>query len=182
MLSQSVFGSKSAEMAENFQVIETTWETWRNMYPQTEVLSRVTGFSRNYGVYPYQDYRTSNGLLFNVETQDGRMHPKIRVLGVKTDNGNKVYPIQTMAGTLDIINDDVGDTPVVVIGSAEAALGVAYGRTLADGTVLDFTARPGELPVVMDDNHGNVWNIHGEAISGPRQGEKLPPPKARVGI
>lgn len=173
MLSQSVFGNRVSEMADNFQVIETTWGVWRTMYPQTQVLSSVTGFSRNYSNYPYGTYKSDTGLFFEIETPDTRIHPKIRVFGIRNGDVSKVYPIQTMAGPLDVINDMVGDQSVVVAGSADTFMAVAFKRTLADGTTLEFTARPGELPIIMDDNDGNVWNIHGEAVSGPRQGEKL---------
>ena len=34
-------------------VVETNWKTWRALYPNTEVLTTQTGFSRTYGTSPY---------------------------------------------------------------------------------------------------------------------------------
>ncbi|MEM9937151.1 MAG: DUF3179 domain-containing protein, partial [Bacteroidota bacterium] len=48
-------------------VLETSWSTWKKLYPTAEVLSTNTGFSRNYSRYPYGDYRTNdNNLIFPV--------------------------------------------------------------------------------------------------------------------
>jgi hypothetical protein len=34
------------------------------------------------------------------------------------------------------------------------------------------------FPVIMKDNNGSHWNIFGEAVDGPRKGEKLQIPTA----
>ena len=64
-------------------VVETTWKTWKEMYPGTRVVTNNTGYNRNYGYYPYGDYRTNNNnLLFSISNDDKRLPRKERVLGV----------------------------------------------------------------------------------------------------
>ncbi|MFT4925879.1 MAG: hypothetical protein ACI8WB_001974 [Phenylobacterium sp.] len=174
MLSKSVRGERSTELSHNSHVIETTWAHWKAMYPQTQVLSDNTGISRDYDAYPYGSYLTNQTLLFSIEKPDARLHPKSRVVGIKSGNTSKVYPIDALGSALMVINDTVATAKVVVIGSAASRMGVAYSRALADGTELTFSALPDQLPVVMEDQEGNVWNIHGEAVSGLRMGQTLP--------
>lgn len=50
------------------QVIETTWATWQQVYPRSEVLTTDTGFSRNYTGFAYgQGYLANHGqILFPI--------------------------------------------------------------------------------------------------------------------
>ena len=38
------------------------------------------------------------------------------------------------------------------------------------------------LPAVLEDGEGNRWDIFGEAISGPRIGQRLNPTTSLIGI
>jgi len=97
---------------ETFPVIETTWETWQEMYPDSEIMTRETGFDRNYNAYPYGDYRTNNNnIIFPVNNLDARLPAKDRVLAVLTDSKNKVYPYQN-AG-LENVTYLEGSGPIV---------------------------------------------------------------------
>jgi len=49
----------------------------------------------------------------------------------------------------------------------------AYSTTTSDGTRLEFKRMPGAFPKVMTDQEGNVWNIYGIAVKGPRLGQQL---------
>jgi len=78
-------------------LVETTWATWKQMYPQTEVVSTNTGHVRLYGTYPYtnrdgDDYRYDNDfLIFPITYEDTRLPQKERVLGVIVEGKAKVY-------------------------------------------------------------------------------------------
>ena len=50
---------------------------------------------------------------------------------------------------------------------------VAFNRTLADGTLLNFEVVNNELPIILLDNEGTKWDIFGRGVSGPRKGQKL---------
>lgn len=176
MLERGIFGDEILTIPERIQVVETNWGTWRTMYPETTVLSRSTGFSRNYDDYPYGSYRTNPGLLFPVNNiNDNRLHRKDRVVGINVGNSSKVYPIKNFTKAIETLNETVGDMQVVVVGSNYAGLnlGVVFNRELADCTLLDFTPVQGKLPVVMQDNEGNEWDAFGVAVSGARTGQQL---------
>ena len=121
---QSVNGQRVREQPRMRALVETTWGTWRQMYPETTPMSRVTGFSRNYGLYPYGDFRTSDRLIFSVSTNDTRLHRKARVVGVTRNGIARAYPIGEL-GSLSVINDELANTPLVIAGSAAGRYGVA---------------------------------------------------------
>ncbi|MFC1777120.1 DUF3179 domain-containing protein [Pseudomonadota bacterium] len=174
MLEQSIEGYRMMRIPDRSQAVETTWGTWRTIYPETVLLSENTGFSRNYNSYPYGSYRENSSLLFPVNnSNDDRLHRKERVLGINVGPDSKVYPVANFSSNVEVINDTVGDMEVVVAGSGGQNFGVVFNRELEDCTVLDFEAVQNRLPVVMRDNEGNEWDIFGIAVSGARTGQQL---------
>ena len=173
MRQQSVWGGRRGEIAEQIQVIETSWPTWQSMYPDSLVLTEDTGFSRPYGDYPYLSYRTNSDLLFPVSELDNRLHPKRRVIGIRSNAAGKAYQIDSFGSTTQTINDQLENTPIVVVGNTDLDFAAIYSRELDDGTILDLSPVQNQLPVVMSDSEGNNWDIFGIAVSGPRTGVQL---------
>ncbi|MDX2418085.1 MAG: DUF3179 domain-containing protein [Xanthomonadales bacterium] len=174
MLEQSIRGSFITRIPDRLQVVETTWETWRNMYPTTSLLSENTGFSRDYNKYPYGSYREDQRLIFPANnSDDDRLLRKERVLGINVGTDSRVYPVANFSGNVEVINDSVGDMQVVVAGSSGLNFGVVFNRELEDCTVLEFEAVQDKLPAVMRDNEGNEWDVFGNAVSGIRTGQQL---------
>ncbi|RMG87611.1 MAG: DUF3179 domain-containing protein [Bacteroidetes bacterium] len=163
-----------------FHTIETTWATWKTRFPNATVLSTNTGFNRPYGTYPYispsgADYRKSNSyLLFPVEPRDDRLPAKERVLGIIENAAVKAFSFEHFQDGVQVVEDEVGGTPVVVVGSRSENWLTAFKSTLPDGTTLHFTAISGDPAAVLLDDEGSKWNIWGEAIEGLRAGQKLP--------
>jgi len=64
-------------------VVTTTWGEWKKRHPKTKVLSLDTGYIRNYdeGV-AYQNYFSTDELMFNVPELDKRLKNKDQVLGL----------------------------------------------------------------------------------------------------
>jgi hypothetical protein len=175
MLNLCVNGELVGKEAKPILVIETTWQTWRQLYPQSMVLSTDTGYSRNYRIYPYGNYKTSDSLLFSVNKLDSRLPKKERVHGIIAGEKTRVYPINTFDDPIKVINETFNDVQIVVAGSAEKNFAVSFERKLPDGTILSFNPVEGELPVIMMDNEGTKWDIFGNGISGPRAAIKLTP-------
>ena len=177
---QCVNGSLIGREIETSKIIETTYKTWREMYPASKILSTNTGFGRQYGNYPYGGYRTNNDLIFPVNLEDNRLQKKVRVLGLIERSETIAFPINSFEGGISIKNVTFGGKDFVVIGSSGKNYAAAYKRKLDNGTTLEFTITQGELPVVMMDNEGTKWDIFGEAIEGPRAGESLQQAKAFI--
>jgi len=62
-MGQSFSGPRKGERLISVPIQHSTWADWKNQHPQTEVLSKDTGFSRGYGRPPYGDY-DENGDIF----------------------------------------------------------------------------------------------------------------------
>lgn len=170
-----VNGSLSGTEPGNYFLVETSWKTWKELYPNSQVLSDDTGFSRNYQRYPYGSYRTNNDLLyFPISNQDARLPAKDRVYGMVINDKSKAFPFSNFETGLAVLEDEVGGIPVVVAGDKTRNLVVGFERTAQDGTMLSFTANEGDGTEIMTDNEGNTWDLFGYATSGPRQGERLP--------
>ena len=107
------------------------------------------------------------------------MHPKTRVIGFRSGTGievnpvSKVYQLSGFGSALQAINDQVDGRNIVVIGSSALNLAAINDRELADGTILTFSPIADDLPNIMSDDEGNVWDSFGTAVSGPRVGEQL---------
>ncbi len=174
MLEQAGFGPAVTTIPKRRQVVETTWQTWLEMYPDTVVLSQNTGFSRDYRLYPYGSYLWDDRILFPTNNaEDMRLQAKERVVGINVGSHSRVYPISGFDSGVEVINDTVGGMPVVVAGSSDANFGVIYYRHLPDCSVAEFEAVQGRLPVIMQDGRGNEWDVLGNAVSGPDAGARL---------
>ena len=175
MSHKCVKGSLVGTEINTFQVIEMDFNTLREAYPDAQVLNTSTGFSRNYDRYPYGDYRTNNSsLIFPVSNTDNRIPNKERVLGVVINEEVMTYQFDSFkAEEINVIENQFQGKDLVVIGSQSKNFLVAFENRLLDGTKLNFQSVQGALPIVMQDDEGNKWDVFGIAVEGPRKGEKL---------
>lgn len=184
---RSVRGDLSGRSIETIDMVETSWSTWQQMYPNSQVMTTETGFARNYGGFAYgRTYLTNNTTLFPVLNNDNRLHNKERVHGIIADSvaseeaDAKVYVIGNMGEGINIIEDTFQGIDHVVVGSADLNFAASFERSIG-GTELDFKPVQDALPVVMEDQEGNRWDIFGNAVSGPREGQKLTPTRSYTG-
>jgi len=173
MLQLAVNGPRIREVPEVIQVVEMTFGTLQAMYPAASVMTRDTGHSRAYDRYPYGNYLDEPELLFLVSRNDNRLGQKWRVIGIFEDEGAKVYQLGAFGALTQTINDQFNSQSIVVVGNSALNFAAIYSRVLADGTILSFDPIQDDLPNVMTDSEGNVWDIFGTAVSGPRVGTQL---------
>lgn len=159
-------------------VIETTWETWQELYPNSKIMNTNTGFDRNYNQFPYGDYRTNNAnIIFPVTPNDTRRPAKERALAVLTDGGNKAYSIQEFEADR-VVEDVVGGTDIIVVGSREKNFIVAYEKGSRNET---FEIKLDNLPVVAESANGLQLTIAGEILENGNVIEKLTPTNSFMG-
>ncbi len=178
MLVQSVHGplkgTRPSEVYHN--MVEMTWEAWTEAFPVAKVLKGTPRLSYAYSSYPYgEDYNTNNeNIVFPIGNKDDRLERKTLAHGISYNSNLTVFPIEGFTGDQSVINYDHKGGKVVLAGNAEKGLAVSFSRSL-DGEILEFSPTDEPIPNVMEDNRGNIWNVFGEATSGPDEGAKLEP-------
>jgi len=78
-----VNGTLISEIIETIPLVETTWKTWKTIFPETKVLSSNTGFDRDYNESPLIDYENNHDFLaYPIAYDDVRVPRKERVHGI----------------------------------------------------------------------------------------------------
>lgn len=161
------------------------WSAFKAAYPDGDVLSKETGFSRSYGQNPYVGYDDidSSPFLFDGRTDD-RLPPMERVVGLVLDAEAVAYPLPALAAAR-AVNDEVAGQPVAILFApgARSALdtaAIAQGRDVGqagvfvrarDDRVLTFRGEGDDH--FADEETGTVWDVTGLALSGPLAGNRL---------
>lgn len=168
---------------ESLAIVETTWERWQELYPETTVITTNTGFSRNYGEYPYGQYDSppNPDLLFPSSPFNIARKPKEPVQGVIQGDAALVFPHFAMrdstlrAGVEALaLNDTLAGRPIVVLWHTPSLTAIPYDRR-AGGQVLTFSASSMSPGMFEDGETGSLWAQSGRAVSGPLAGEQLEP-------
>ena len=103
----AIVGELSGMTLKMVSIDTVTWGEWKQVHPDSEVLSQDTGFSRPYGTDPYGGYYEDDFLFFPVENEDFRVHSKTVVFGVEINGTFKAYPEEKLK-ELQVIEDNVG--------------------------------------------------------------------------
>ncbi len=173
ILGRAVRGPRTGERLSLRPSTMTTWGEWRDSHPGTEVLlpppesGTVTGRGRrNYNTNPYSDYEDTRPPDFSVGDDSERLPPRALVLGVATDGAARAYPFRVVREAGGVLNDRVGDLPVVVASTRDSM--VAYVRR-AGGETVEF-GRDGDTLA----GGGSRWAVvSGRARDGPHEGAEL---------
>ncbi|PWH84178.1 hypothetical protein DIS18_06455 [Algibacter marinivivus] len=159
-------------------VVETDWKTWRALYPDSKILNRQTGFSRNYGTSPYGDYATNNNrFIFRPNITNPILPNKERVYCIIDNNTSKVYQFSSFAGG-KVIKDSFNDKDYLIVGNESIINAFELSSEYFD-TNFQYEYKNEEGTIFTDDS-GNAWSIFGEVISGPNTGESLGKTKSVV--
>jgi hypothetical protein len=185
---EGIIGDLAGEQLAFVPSALVSFADFRTAYPDGDVLSRETGFSRDYGRNPYEGYDTvgSNPFLYKGPV-DGRLQAVERVVTVSLPEAglDLAYPLSTLSDA-GVINDTQGGRNLVVfhkpgtssaLGAASIAEGQDVGATGVFDAVLDdrkLTFRA-EGEAIVDEETGSTWNILGQALAGPLAGQQLEP-------
>lgn len=157
---------------------------FREAHPEGRVLSRDTGHWRSYGRNPYVGYDRIDDNPF-LAVGDGRLAPMQRVLAVRGDGWQRIYPLRLFQDR-DLIQEQVHGVPVLVIGGRQvrSALdagsidegrhvptAIAFDRRI-DGEALDFVF---DGQTLRDRQTDSRWSRLGRAEHGPLTGRALTP-------
>jgi hypothetical protein len=178
-LGEGIVGKYAGQKLQRIPFDVAYWKDWKQLYPNSKILSKDTGFSRPYGADPYGDYYTSNQLYFPVSNHDNRLGLKEKVVGLDNGGGGagkgqyKAYKLQQIE-TQKVINDEINGKPITLF-SLHPALVRAYDR-MVEGKVLDFEYNANNnnsSHKITDKQTGSEWNFEGIAVNGKMKGKQL---------
>ena len=183
---EGIVGKHAGRNLEYIPAFIVSFADFKQAHPSGKVLSRETGYARQYGRNPYAGYDTVQGnpFLFTGDL-DGRLLPVERVIAVTINDVDVAFPLKVLQEE-GVINYEVGERRIAVFHkfgttSALDASSIANSRDVGaagvfeavlDGQVLTFTAQE---DVILDDRTGSVWDILGNAVEGPLAGKELAP-------
>ncbi len=158
-------------------------------HPDGDVLSRQTGYSRDYGRNPYVGYDTvdQNPFLFD-GVLDGRLAPKERVVTVGSGLDATAFPFAELR-RVGVASGHLDGEPIVVfwapgtvsaLGPGTIGDGADIGATGVfrpdlDGRTLTFERAGDEDAPITDRETGSTWSVSGVATDGPVAGSRLEP-------
>jgi len=120
--SKAVSGPLKGKRLTRIPIQHTTWEAWLGR-GDSLVLSRDTGYRRDYSRSPYGSYASDADLYFPVNARSARYHPKERVLGIEIGARFKAYPFAELARVESPWKDSFAGQDLVVMFDAETRSG-----------------------------------------------------------
>jgi hypothetical protein len=164
VLGEAVVGELTGTELVRHPSITMTWKQYRENYPAGTVLSRDTGYSRDYTSDPYepQGYYTNADVWFPLSNTDDRLFVKEIVFGYQNDVAQKAYPQEVIEDQL-IVNDVVGNEAILVFYDPDIEAIRAFSREMVDGEILEFELLD---TILQDKASGSLWNFEGEAVGG----------------
>lgn len=93
-----------------------------------------------------------------------------------------MFPIEDFGNGVKLTTTAIGENHYLVVGSADFNFAAAFIlHEDGDYAGLEFEAVENELPVVMEDQEGNKWDVFGYAKEGPKKGMRLPTARSYTG-
>ncbi|MBT8398086.1 MAG: DUF3179 domain-containing protein [Gemmatimonadetes bacterium] len=166
-----------------YPVSDMTWRAWKELHPDTKVISENTGWPRNYRENNYADYERIDAPPISTIIPDLRRQPKERVLGIPHPGGGTAIPFNVLPANskavlrLTIPGGDIapGGVEVVVLWDGEKQAGeVFYDSPIwsveVGGPDPEFYV---ENDRFVDSATGSLWEVDGRAVEGPASGSRL---------
>jgi hypothetical protein len=161
-----------------------SFKQFKDAYPNGIVLSKDTGYERDYGRNPYVGYDDIDQSPFLYKEElDSRLPPNEKVIAIKEKGLLKAYPY-SITLIEKVINDKIDEKHVVVF-HGDGAVSALDESSIADskevgstgvfdpivnGKTLTFKYEDGFF---IDNETGTRWNITGKAVDGELKGTQL---------
>lgn len=183
---QAIVGDLMGQKLSRLPAQIISFSQFASAFPRGEVLSRQTGYRRDYGRNPFIRYDDIEGRPSHFRGKpDARLRAMEKVIGIEIGDTAKAYPY-SISKARRVIYDRIGEQEIVIFHAdgATSALDAedmkksrASGSTAVfdprvDGRRLTFRYEDGQFADVETESR---WNILGKAVSGKLRGKSLKP-------
>ncbi|MBI4907247.1 MAG: DUF3179 domain-containing protein [Acidobacteria bacterium] len=162
------------------------FDQFKESYPGGVVLTRETGFQRDYGRNPYRAYEFGNGPIMPVRSsRTTSLRPMEKLVVLKDGKGYRAYPVSQLARR-GVIEDKVDGRPLVLFYTPDGlspvdAPTMAQSRSVGSIGVFSAENASGSIRFrrekgrIEDRETGSGWNVTGKAYDGALKGTSLNP-------
>src|SRR5690606_17376415 len=185
---EAIVGTYTGTRLRIIPSILTSYGDFATRYPEGEVLSRETGFTRPYRTNPYERYSSSSRpFLFEGEL-DPRLPATHQVLAGVIEGLPVAYPFSILSQER-VVNDTIGATDVVALWqwgavsaldqkvideSRDVGWAALYNRTIETSSgELTLTFQLSEQGHIIDYETNSIWDTFGTAHEGVLAGTQL---------
>ncbi len=182
MLGEARCGAEIGRTLDRFPLFEMTWRGWRELHPETSVVSSDVNISRDYSLYPYGSYEElgDETFLFPMPELDRRRPVKERVLGLPAVGPTEpgiAFPflaLEARPTSWAVVESTWKGEDVVIFWSSQYQ-GAAAFRPYhpVTGERLEFRATRDRG--IEDISSGTRWTLAGEAVGGEHARARLDP-------
>ena len=166
---QAVSGSFKGAQLDRLPATQTTWSEWRQLHPDTLVLSRPKQKNTRYWRDSYDlYYATGKGIKYQ------RQKSLSFGLGVITLSGKKLYPFEELEKQ-PVLNDQTGSERVLIVFHPNTKTAVAWTPSWKNQK-LDFELGKIEKTdvTITDKQTGSTWSgLTGRCTAGPSKNGQL---------
>lgn len=161
-------------------VVRSTWGDWKAKHPDTTVtvLDDAFGARWRFRYQPGAADRARAGVSFPIWQKSDALPPGEEVYAVRLDERSKAYPVEQVLAR-GVVNDRLGETPVVVLGDRSSGGVRVYRR---GDRVFHREDREGGHGTLTDDR-GLRWRLEESRLvplARPAGDEALPGPLERL--
>jgi thiol-disulfide isomerase/thioredoxin len=148
---EAVVGDKTGTRLALYPSQVVSFKTVRERYPQAHILSTDTGYHRDYSVYPYGNYGSTDDLYFPVSVTDTRL-PAKEILHIVNYNGHSIaFKVKDLQPGVVATVDVAGTKITARIKEGEIKVTTPDGKELPSYTSMWFAW------VVYHQKDGIVW-------------------------
>lgn len=154
---EAVAGPRKGETMKEVSCVQVTLRKWFELYPDAVVMQPDAASMANYGEGKFERGENKNGLT---GTNSDSWKDKSWVVGVQVGGASKAYDWNRLKEQR-VINDQVGDTPIVLVLCSDQQSFAAFERPAAS-----------ERFTIQDDtlsSAGKFYDFSGRELAAPGQ-------------
>jgi hypothetical protein len=167
LLGEAVKGELAGTKLEFVTSWFTTWQQWKERNPTTVALDKGGQSRDNYSSY----YSSDDAGILGETFGDDRLNTKAFIIGVENNGKAVAYAFRHLFNQ-PLVNDVVGNLPIVIVFLEDGETGMVYDRRV-DGRELTFSFDP-ETVELRDLDTNTLWDAwRGIGLNGELEGEIL---------